>query len=90
MPITATSIGTEAISSPLSELDSRVSASDSSSHGARISTAANTASQRQCGRSTASCRLRSATGSSSAAPMTIRHSTSTGGETPPTATLISR
>ena len=88
--MTATRIGTEAISSPLTELDSRVSASDSSSHGVMISTRANRTSHRHFGSSGASSRRRIARGSSSAAPMATRASTSTGGDTPPTATLISR
>jgi hypothetical protein len=88
--MTATMMGTAAISRPLSELDSLVSASVSSSQGTMISTRAKTASQRQCGRSTASSCRRIASGSKIRAPMLTRASTSTGGATPPTATLISR
>ena len=55
-----------------------------------ISTTANAASQRQCGRSVPSWRRLIATGSSSTAPIPTRASTSTGTATPPSATLISR
>ena len=78
------------MSSPVSELDSRCSATPSSSHGIMISTTANATSGRQAV-STAPSRPRaSATGSSSALARTVRASTSVLGEISSTATLISR
>ena len=83
-------IGTEAISRPLIELDSRRSASDRNSHGRIISTTAKMASQRQCPRSARSWPRRTARGSSTTAPPATRAKTRTGTETPPSATLMSR
>ena len=83
-------IGTDAISRPLIELDSRFSAAVRNSHGRMISTQANTASQRQCPRSARSWPRCRATGSSTTAPPATRAKTRTGTETPPSATLMSR
>ena len=83
-------IGTDAMSSPLIELDSLRSAWDRNSQGRMISTQAKMASQRQCGRSTPSSPRRSAIGSRITAPPATRASTSTGTDTPPSATLMSR
>src|SRR5262249_38997130 len=88
--ITATMIGVEAISSPVSELLMPRSASDRANHGMMISTRANSISHGHTGLSALSCLPRSANGSSSAAPRATRASTRTGTETPPTATLINR
>ena len=83
-------IGTTATSKPVVELDSRRSAFDSSSHGATISTSANTTSHRQYGSRTRICRRRRASGSSRTAATEVRANTSTGTETPSSATLMSR
>ena len=83
-------IGTDAMSSPVIELDRCRSASDSSAHGTIISTQAKATSQRQYRHSPANWRRRSASGSSSAAATVTRVNTSTGTETPPSATLMNR
>ena len=83
-------IGTDAMSRPLIELDSRRSAADKNSHGRMISTQANTASQRQRPSSTLIWPRYTARGSSTTAPPATRAKTRTGTETPPSATLISR
>ena len=48
-PMTATMIGTEAMSSPVSELEIERSASDKTSHGTMTSTNANSTTQRHTG-----------------------------------------
>jgi hypothetical protein len=83
-------IGTAAISSPVSELDRRRSASDSSAQGSMISTTANSASHRQCAASTRIWPRRMARGSSTAVPTATRANTSTGTATPVSATLMSK
>ena len=87
---TAPMIGTAATSRPLVELARCFSALESNANGPMISTTANATSQRQWPRSAPSSRRRSATGSSSREPSATRTNTSTGTETPPSATLISR
>jgi len=83
-------IGTEATSRPVIELDRCRSASDSSAHGMIISTVAKTTSHGQCRHSPASWRRRIASGSSSTAATASLVNTSTGTETPPSATLMNR
>ena len=83
-------MGTAATSSPVSELSSTRSASESNAHGPMISTRANTSSARQCARTTVTAPGRAANGSSTSAPSAVRANTSTATETSATATLISR
>src|ERR1700761_6735113 len=87
---TAPMIGTAATSRPVVELARCFSALDSRANGPTISTPAKAISHHQCPRSAPSSRRCRATGSNSSAPTVTRVNTSTGTETPPSATLISR
>jgi hypothetical protein len=88
--VRAATNGTLATSSPVSELDSEVSAHDSSSHGSVISSAVNSSSGFQCRSAGRSQPLAIVHGSSRAAPIPHRTTTTTTGDTSPTATLMSR
>ena len=88
--ITTEMMGTVAINNPVSELDSCCSASESSHQGPIISSAAKASTHGQRRFSVTSMLDRMANGSSSTAPMPVRASTTTGGETSATATLIIR
>ena len=78
------------MSSPVSELESRCSATPSSSHGIMISTTAKATSGRQADSTAPSRPLARATGSSSTLASAVRARTSVLGEISSTATLISR
>ena len=86
----ALKMGTAAMSRPLVELGRRRSALESSANGPTISNTVNAASQRTCPFSVPRWPPRMATGSSSSEPSATRVKTSTGTETPPSATLMSR
>ncbi len=83
-------MGTAATSRPLVELGRCRSALDSSANGPTISNKVNAASQRTCPFSAARRPPRTAAGNSSSEPSATRVKTSTGTETPPSATLMSR
>ena len=82
-------IGTDAMSRPLIELDSRRSAADRNSQGRMISTQANTASQRQSKRRASTSLRSTAMGSRTTAPPATRAKNENRDRfPPPSATLI--
>ena len=86
----ALKIGTAATSRPLVELGRCFSAVDSSANGPTISNTVNAASHPAYPLSARRCPPRIAAGRSSSEPSATLVKTSTGTETPPSATLISR
>ena len=82
--------GTAAISSPVVELGSRVSALPRNTHGIAISTTVNSRSQRHRASSGRTAPLAIAIGSRMRAANAVRASTSSAGEISSTATLMSR
>ncbi len=88
--ITVATSGTDASSSPVSELEIRVSAAASSTHGIAISIAAKARMGIQCGSNGRSSFRATAIGSRIAAAIPVRARTSTAGLMSSTATLIRR